>query len=103
MKCVLILAALLCLSLPAQAQTDTTRGIVGRTLCVQWQIALPNGDCLFSATLRLSNPTVWYPLQAQVGNDTLRLERRNDSLWQIRGTIATGGEHSVVLCGTVLA
>ncbi|MDW8075193.1 MAG: T9SS type A sorting domain-containing protein [Bacteroidota bacterium] len=103
MKCVLILAALLCLSLPAQAQTDTTRGIVGRTLCVQWQIELPNGGCLLSATLRLSNPTVWYPLQARVGNDTLRLERRNDSLWLVGGMIAPDGEHTLELCGVVLA
>jgi hypothetical protein len=84
------------------AQSDTARGTVGGTLCFRRALAIADSSCAFRALLRLSNPTVWYPISARIGTDSALLVRRSDTLWLVSCDSASG-DRSIELCGIVLA
>lgn len=87
----------------AYAQSDTTRGEVGGTLCFRKMLPPPEGTCQVTFLVQLSNPTVWYPRAATLNSATAELRRRSDTVWQVSATIAPADQVELELCGTVLA
>jgi len=87
---------------PAHAETDTSRGLVGTTLCFR-RMVTQTDSCVFRCVVRLSNPTVWYPQSARLGLTPATLRRESDTLWQLEASQATVGEVELELCGIVLA
>ncbi len=87
---------------PAHAVTDTSRGLVGSTLCFRRSLT-QSDSCEFRCAIRLSNPTVWYPQSARVVQAAASLRRISDTLWRLEASQATVGSVDVELCGIVLA
>jgi hypothetical protein len=84
------------------SQTDTSRGNVGSWSCFQRTFTLPN-RCSPQWKVHLSNPTVWYPMHARIGYDTLHMQRASDSLWIVQATNSISGIVELEVCGIVLA
>ncbi|GIV22224.1 MAG: hypothetical protein KatS3mg023_3975 [Armatimonadota bacterium] len=99
---VLLVFSFWLLVLPARAEIDTTRGVVGSTLCFRRTMTLAD-RCVFRCGVWLSNPTVWYPQSARIGQSAATLRRESDTLWQLEALQETAGSVDVELCGVVLA
>ncbi|GBD04443.1 hypothetical protein HRbin20_00006 [bacterium HR20] len=99
---VLLVFSFWLLVLPARAEIDTTRGLVGSTLCFRRTLTLAD-RCVFRCGVWLSNPTVWYPQSARIGQSAATLRRESDTLWLLEAPQATAGTVELELCGIVLA
>ncbi|GIV57024.1 MAG: hypothetical protein KatS3mg040_1792 [Candidatus Kapaibacterium sp.] len=99
---VLLVFSFWLLVLSARAEIDTSRGLVGSTLCFR-RMVTQTDSCVFRCVVRLSNPTVWYPQSARIGQSAASLRRESDTLWQLEALQEIAGSVDVELCGVVLA
>ncbi len=115
--CLMLCALLVPATARAQIAIDTARGLVGKTISAPIRApGLPagrSGAVTVTATLRLSNPTVFYPqrITAPAGDvvDSFMLTALKDSIFEISFTVrrtapnAGAGDTLAMLLGEALA